>query len=231
MPLHAIRQLDSPDATAAFAVALAHVLRPGDVVALAGDLGAGKTTLVRDLASAMGVPSNLVHSPTFVMVNEYPARIHANANARLVHIDAYRLHASDELDTLGWDTFMDIATTDAAGRPLAARKDAVVVIEWAQRIMDALPAPELLARIALTPTSEDAREVTLDLPDSWLPRPGAKELLERDPTRCRATRKWVAPTSKTYPFADDRARLADLGKWFGEGFTVARDIEPDDVEE
>lgn len=231
MPLHATRQLDSPEATAAFALGLAHVVRGGDVVALSGDLGAGKTTLVRDLARALGVPDHLVHSPTFVMVNQYPIRPGTTNSARLVHIDAYRLHGSDELDTLGWDTFIDLGTTDASGRPLAAHADAIVVIEWAQRLSDSLPTGERLARVGLVATSEDSREVTLDLPDAWLARPGVKELLERDPTRCRVTRKWVSPTSPTYPFADDRARMADLGKWFGEGFTVARELESEDLDE
>lgn len=236
MSLSALRQLESPEATAAFAQGLAHILRGGDVVSLAGDLGAGKTTLVRELALAMGVPSESVHSPTFVMVNQYAlppgsqiARHAARHAARLVHIDAYRLHGSDELDTLGWDTFIDLRATDAQGRPLAAQSDAIVLIEWAQRIESALP--QTLAHITLTPTSEDSREVSLDFPDSWHPRPGVTHVLERDPTRCRITKKWVAPTSPTYPFFDDRSRLADLGKWFGEGFAVSREIEPDDLDD
>lgn len=207
------------------------MLRAGDVVALSGDLGAGKTTLVRELARALGTPSDLVHSPTFVMVNEYPIRVGDGAAVRLVHIDAYRLHGSDELDTLGWDTFMDVGRTDAGGRPLGARGDAIVVIEWSERIAESLPAADRVARLALAATGEDSREVVLDLPDSWVARPGVKELLDRDPTRCRVTRKWVAPNSPTYPFADDRARMADLGKWFGEGFAVTREVERDDLEE
>lgn len=230
MSLHAKRQLDTPEATAAFAEGLACVLRAGDVAALSGELGAGKTTLVRELARALGTPGDLVHSPTFVMVNQYPTLIGGTGIARLVHIDAYRLHGSDGLDTLGWDTFMDTGRTDADGRPLGAREDAVVVIEWAERIAGSLPAADRVARLALVATGEDSREVVLDLPDSWLARPGVKELLGRDPTRCRVTRKWVAPTSPTYPFADDRARLADLGKWFGEGFVVTREVERDDLE-
>lgn len=234
MSLHAVRQLEAPEATAAFAASLAHVLRGGDVVALAGDLGAGKTTLVRELARAMGASEEFVHSPTFVMVNQYPVRpqgTNSTTPERLVHIDAYRLHGTDELDTLGWDTFMHMDATDPAGRPLSARDGVVVVIEWAERIEAALPAAARLARVKLVPTGEDSREVALELPDSWAERPGVRELLERDPTKCRVTGKWVSPTSPTFPFADERARMADLGKWFGEGFAVSRDLEADDMDE
>lgn len=230
MPLHATRQLESPDATSAFAAGLARVLRGGDVVALSGDLGAGKTTLVRALGKALGAADHLVHSPTFVMVNQYPIRLEGEDRGRLVHIDAYRLHGSEELDSLGWDTFIDSSESDAAGRPLAARGDAIVVIEWAERIEDSLPARDRLARLSLAAVGEESRDITLDLPDAWLGRPGVKELLERDPTRCRVTGRWVAPNSPTYPFADERARMADLGKWFGEGFTVTRELESDDLE-
>jgi tRNA threonylcarbamoyladenosine biosynthesis protein TsaE len=230
MALHATRHLDSPDATTAFARGLAHVLRGGDVVALGGDLGAGKTTLVRDLALALGAPTGVVHSPTFVMVNEYPLR-GSGIIQRLVHVDAYRLHGSEDLDTLGWDTFVDMRATDAQGRPLAAQSSAVLVIEWAARIESALPSPERLASITLTPTSESSREALLVLPESWRDRPGVRELLERDPIRCKVRGKWVSPTSATYPFADDRARMADLGRWFGEGFWVSREAKPEDVGE
>lgn len=234
MTLHATRHLDSPDATTAFAKGLASVLRGVDVVALAGDLGAGKTTLVRELTHALG--GGHAHSPTFVLVNEYPLTLHGRGEdaqrsgaSRLIHIDAYRLSSTEDLDTLGWDTFMDTRLADAHGRASGARTDAIVLIEWAERIADALPTD--LARISLSATGEESREVTLDFPDSWRDRPGVPELLERDPIRCRVTGAWVSPTNPAYPFADARARMADLGKWFGEGFKVSRGIEERDFDE
>jgi len=230
MTLHATRQLDSPEATAAFAKGLASVLCGGDVIALAGDLGAGKTTLVRELTQALGGGS--AHSPTFVLVNEYPLRgeVASRAGAtRLVHIDAYRLSGTEELDTLGWDTFMDARSADVLGRASGARSDAIVLIEWAERIADALPTD--FARVGLRAVAEESREVTLDFPDSWHDRPLVAELLERDPIRCRVTGVWVSPTNSAYPFADARARMADLGKWFGEGFKVSRGIEERDLDE
>lgn len=230
MTLHATRQLDSPEATAAFAKGLASVLRGGDVVALAGDLGAGKTTLVRELTHALG--GGHAHSPTFVLVNEYPLQgeIAARAGAsRLVHIDAYRLSSTEDLDSLGWDTFMDTRPADAQGRASGARPDAIVLIEWAERIADALPTHS--ARVGLRAVGEESREVTLGFPDTWRDRPSVTELLERDPIRCRVTGVWVAPTNPAYPFADARARMADLGKWFGEGFKVSRRIQEQDLDE
>lgn len=230
MTLHATRHLDSLEATAAFAKGLASVLRGGDVVALAGDLGAGKTTLVRELTHALG--GGHAHSPTFVLVNEYPLKQVTKDRAgasRLVHIDAYRLRSTEDLDTLGWDTFMDTRAADSHGRAIGARADAIVLIEWAERIADALPTD--LARISMSATGEESREVTLDFPNSWRDRPGVPELLERDPIRCRVTGAWVSPTNPAYPFADARARMADLGKWFGEGFRVSRGIEERDFDE
>jgi len=230
MTLHATRHLESPEATAAFAKGLASVLRGGDVIALAGDLGAGKTTLVRELTQALG--GGHAHSPTFVLVNEYrlQGEVASRAGAaRLVHIDAYRLSSAEDLDSLGWDTFMEMHSADAQGRARGARPDAIVLIEWAERIADALPAHH--ARVSLRAVGEESREVTLDLPSSWRDRPGVPELLERDPTRCRVTGVWVSPTNPAYPFADARARMADLGKWFGEGFKVSRGIEERDLDE
>jgi tRNA threonylcarbamoyladenosine biosynthesis protein TsaE len=78
-----VRQCDSEDLTASLAAGLAAVLRHGDRLALRGDLGAGKTTFVRHLAAALGVPSGMVSSPTFVMANQYPAR----GGLELVHAD------------------------------------------------------------------------------------------------------------------------------------------------
>lgn len=232
MAVSAVRHMESLEATGVFARALGGVLRGGDVVALHGELGAGKTTLVRELAAALGAAPGAVHSPTFVMVNQYAIMIADEGAAknpgRLVHIDAYRLHSAEELDTLGWDTFMELQVA-ADARACSASSDAVVVIEWAERIAEALPSAEDLASITLTPTGEDSREVSLALPQAWTKRPGVSWLLERDPTRCRVTGKWVSPTSPTYPFADDRARMADLGRWFGGNYAASRDVGPEDL--
>ena len=222
--LKAVKHASSEEATSALAAGVAHVLRAGDVLSLEGDLGAGKTTFVRALARAMGADEKLVSSPTFVMVNQYPVKLAGAGAARLVHLDAYRLHGPDDLDALGWDTFYDAV----AGR---ARDGHVLVVEWPGRIASALASPAGEATghqgtLRFTPDGEDSREIVLELPEAWAERARMRELIERDATRCRITGRWVPPTAASYPFADDRARLADLNRWFSGSYGTSRPLAP-----
>ncbi len=109
--------------TERIAAALAGGLQAGTVVALHGDLGAGKTRFVRGLAIGLGHDPDLVSSPTFVIEHRYQA---AGA-VPLVHIDAYRIANSDDLQTIGWDE-------------LVAAREAIMAVEWAERISSELPA-------------------------------------------------------------------------------------------
>jgi tRNA threonylcarbamoyl adenosine modification protein YjeE len=227
--LTAIKHIPSEEATAALAAGVADVLCAGDVLALEGDLGAGKTTFVRALARALGADERLVSSPTFVMVNQYPVTRPDGAPARLVHVDAYRLHGPDDLDALGWDTFYD----SSAGH---ARAGHILAVEWPGRIATALagPAgtsPDHLATLRFAPTGEDSREVTLELPDSWQARPRVAPLIEREATRCRTTGRWVSPTAASYPFADEKARLADLNRWFTGSYGTSRPLTAQDLDD
>ncbi|MEM9188377.1 MAG: tRNA (adenosine(37)-N6)-threonylcarbamoyltransferase complex ATPase subunit type 1 TsaE [Myxococcota bacterium] len=89
-------RLDDEAATLRFGRELAELLRPGDVLLLEGELGAGKSTLVRAIGRALGIPEEVpMTSPTFTLVNEYPARI------PLVHADLYRLSDPEEIIELG----------------------------------------------------------------------------------------------------------------------------------
>lgn len=111
------------DETIALGARLGRLLRPGDFVALHGELGAGKTRLVRGIARGMGLDPSGVTSPTFVVVNVYQSRsARGGSSCPLVHLDAYRLTGSDDLPALGWDRLMDGTS--------------VVVAEWAERIGD-----------------------------------------------------------------------------------------------
>ncbi len=212
--------------TGVLAGALASLLRPGDVVTLEGELGAGKTTFARAFAAALGVDVTLVSSPTYVFVNVYPAGGGTGAIRRIVHVDCYRLTSADDLEALGWDQLFDPHTRAAEG-------SAVAIVEWPSRMPDAgmLPAPEATARVHLEAVSRQERRITLALPDSWLGRDHIERLVEREPVRCPTTGAWVGPLAASYPFADSRARHADLYKWFSGQYTASRPVKPEDTED
>jgi tRNA threonylcarbamoyladenosine biosynthesis protein TsaE len=121
--------LDLPDeaATAALAARLGACLRPGDVVALWGDLGSGKTALVRALVRAQLGPGAEVPSPTFTLVQTYdlPA-------GTLWHFDLYRIESPDEVVELDWDE---------------ARAGGIVMVEWPDRLGPLLPGERLDAAL------------------------------------------------------------------------------------
>ncbi|MFO0830995.1 MAG: tRNA (adenosine(37)-N6)-threonylcarbamoyltransferase complex ATPase subunit type 1 TsaE [Phycisphaerales bacterium] len=219
------RASSSEDYTAALARALAALLRPGDVVTLEGELGAGKTTLTRALATALAVDPALISSPTYVLVNIYPTR-GPHAITRVVHADCYRMTGADDLDAIGWDQLFDPHSH-------AAAPGTVALVEWPSRIPDPsmLPAPSHTARITLKATGTRHRLITAELPDTWADREGFPHLLTREPTRCPTTSAWVSPLSPTYPFADQRARDADLYKWFSGQYTASRPAKPEDAED
>lgn len=100
---------------------LGRALLPGAFVALHGDLGAGKTVLVRGVGAALGVSD--VTSPTFTIVQEY------DTQPRLLHFDAYRLADADELYAIGFDDYL--------------AQDAVILMEWAELVQEALPPDRL----------------------------------------------------------------------------------------
>ncbi|HET8723580.1 MAG TPA: tRNA (adenosine(37)-N6)-threonylcarbamoyltransferase complex ATPase subunit type 1 TsaE [Anaeromyxobacteraceae bacterium] len=112
---------------------LGRMLRPGDVVALVGDLGAGKTQLARGICRGAGVADGEISSPTFAIVATYRGRVPVH------HADLYRVGDADELHATG---FQDLLGGEG-----------VAVVEWADRIPDALPEERL--EIALTPVAGD----------------------------------------------------------------------------
>lgn len=124
-------RLPLPDAraTAAAGEALGQLVAGGDVIALVGELGAGKTSFTRGLALGAGVDPDDVASPTFALVNEYRGRI------AVAHADLYRLERERELDEIGWDDLVE-------------RRDAAVVIEWADRFAHRLPVDHLRITLA-----------------------------------------------------------------------------------
>lgn len=216
------RTTHDPGATGALAQALASVLAFGDVVLLEGDLGAGKTTFAQALTAALSSGEMIATSPTYVIANSYPCRI-GGVEGVIHHIDAYRLAGSDDLETIGWD-----AMFDDSGGPIG---NAMALIEWPERIANSLPPRSRCAAIRLRAVGESSREIEMVLPESWSDRPGVGHLRDRDPVRCPSSGAWVAPTSASYPFADDRLRHADLYKWFSSSYGVTRSIEEQDLDE
>lgn len=113
------RTTQSAAETRALAGELAAGLRVGDVLALHGELGAGKTCFIQGLAAALGV-REAVSSPTYTLVHEYAGRV------PLYHLDLYRLRGADEALAMGLDEWLE--------------GDGVTVIEWAERAAEVLPA-------------------------------------------------------------------------------------------
>jgi tRNA threonylcarbamoyladenosine biosynthesis protein TsaE len=128
----------SPAETSAFGSRLATTLRRGDVLALTGDLGAGKTHLVKGIAAGLGIASE-VTSPTFTLIHEY-----AGGKFPLYHIDLYRLDSPDEALKIGLDEYLD--------------GDGVTVIEWADKFSALIPDGALW--ISLRLLDGGSREIT-----------------------------------------------------------------------
>jgi tRNA threonylcarbamoyladenosine biosynthesis protein TsaE len=123
----------TPDETVELGRRIGTTLRPGDVVLLHGDLGAGKTTLVRGIAAALGVDGP-IQSPTFVLVHDHPGRTADGQVIALHHLDLYRLGGDDEADGMGYADYL-------------AAADGVTVVEWPERAEASLPDAYLLVEI------------------------------------------------------------------------------------
>ena len=138
------RTTDSVEETMSLGGRLAEVLVPGAVLALYGDLGAGKTHFVKGIAEALGVSPAEVRSPTFTILSVH------DAGARpLYHFDAYRVQTPDEFVELGFDEY--------------AHGDGITCIEWADRIPDLLPPDTIHLRFHHVAPSR--RRITLGAPD------------------------------------------------------------------
>ena len=131
---------ESPEATAALGAGLGERLQPGDVVALEGELGAGKTLFVKGVAAGLGLDPDAVTSPTFTLVHEYRD---ARGRCRLFHLDLYRIDCPDALEGIGWDEAMSCR--------------GVAVVEWADRAGAWLPAERLDIRLVVA--GETARRI------------------------------------------------------------------------
>ena len=118
---------NSAEETEALGAELAVRLRPGDVVAYTGDLGAGKTAFTRGIARGLGIPEG-VTSPTFTIVNEYEG-----GRLPLFHFDMYRLGSADDLFDIGWEDFL--------------RRGGICAVEWSETVQEALDADTIYVDI------------------------------------------------------------------------------------
>ena len=127
-------------ATAELAKTVASVSRPGDVIALWGDLGAGKTCFIQGLCSGLGVEEP-VTSPTFTLINEYRGRL------PVAHFDLYRLNDPESVLDIGFDEYID--------------SNQVCLIEWADKFLEIMPADAIEVRIEIG--EGERRKLVMDL--------------------------------------------------------------------
>ena len=114
-------------------------LADGTVVAMYGDLGAGKTAFVRGMARGMGLTCR-VSSPTFTIVNEYCGE------RELIHFDMYRLSSADELFDIGWEDYLN--------------RGAVCAVEWSENVQDAFFGDEI--KVTITKLSDTERKIVIE---------------------------------------------------------------------
>ena len=135
----------SPAATESLGEAWGRAAQSGLVIALSGDLGAGKTQLVKGLARGLGVAVQ-VHSPTFTLVNEY-----GGGRLKLFHLDLYRLETAAQILSAGVEEFLS--------------PDGVAVIEWAERLEDGrwkMEDGKMFVRVKIEIVSETERKIIYD---------------------------------------------------------------------
>ena len=124
----AILCTSGPEETIQLGQCIGEILKPGSVIGLCGELGTGKTHLIKGLARGLGVDHRYyVTSPSFTIINEYPGRIPLN------HMDLYRLEEMNQMEELGYEEYF--------------YGDGVTAIEWAEKILPFLPENRLMVEI------------------------------------------------------------------------------------
>ena len=141
--------LADPQASHALGQRLAELARPGDVIALSGELGAGKTSVARGLLAALGLEGE-APSPSFAIVQPYEP---PEVRFPVLHVDLYRIEHPDEAEELGLDD---------------ARADSLLIVEWPERLGDAAWSDALWLSLEVTP--DGARELTARVPAAWRDR-------------------------------------------------------------
>lgn len=132
---------NSPEETERVGEALAGRLKPGQVVAYLGGLGAGKTAFTRGLARGLGVTEQ-VTSPTYTIVNEY-----LTGSLPLFHFDMYRLGSADDLFDIGWEDYLE--------------RGGICAVEWSENVMEAMDGA-IFVRLERESAGENCRRITIE---------------------------------------------------------------------
>ena len=139
--------LKNEQETCAFAQELAQTLKFGDVVALSGDLGAGKSVFARALMRALGVKDEALPSPTYAIIQEYDGQLSNGEICKVAHMDWYRLEHSEEVEMLGVREFFEAPW--------------VSIVEWPERAMNTFP--ETLMHITLSYVEHDMEKRKIEI--------------------------------------------------------------------
>lgn len=131
-------QSSSPAETIKIAKEFAKTVKPGDVICLEGNLGAGKTHFVRGFVQGVGLPGDVVSSPTFTIINEYEGEL------PIYHFDCYRLEHVEEALEIGAEEYL--------------YGDGVCIVEWPDRIRDLLPPSS--KHVTFSITGKNKREIS-----------------------------------------------------------------------
>ncbi len=129
----------SPEETIELGIKIGNKLKKGDVIAMQGTLAAGKTTITKGIAQALGI-SDTITSPTFCLISEYYGKM------PLYHMDVYRLDGTEDFVNLGTDDMI--------------YGDGVSIIEWSEKIMSELPKRTIILKI--TPNEDGSRTINLE---------------------------------------------------------------------
>ena len=129
----------SAEETIALGEKIGKLLKKGDIIAMQGTLAAGKTTITKGIAKALGI-TDTITSPTFCLISEY------QGSMPLYHMDVYRLDGTEDFINLGTDDML--------------YGDGVSIIEWSEKIMDELPSNTIVLKI--TPQDDGSRLIEID---------------------------------------------------------------------
>ncbi len=139
------KRLNNEAETLEFAKEFSGRLKPGDIIALSGELGAGKSVLARALMRALGVLDVALPSPTYTIIQEYEGR-----GGRIAHMDWYRLEGADELEAIGVREYF--------------RPPWICLIEWPERALQLLPDETIHINLHCVEDNQEARQLELNDP-------------------------------------------------------------------